>query len=223
MLTDDILAHPAGRGRYRSEEERRRLLIRDGISWTLVGLIHLLMFYALVISLKQNQERVGRRGAVETMLDLSLLHRNNAPALDVIKPDIQDNDRDISAKPLTVIPPEPVIPQILPSQPSPGDILGAVGNYLACGASSFEYLNRAQQAHCTRVPWQALELPNGTLVLNSLPKLLIQQTSAPPSGSEALTQQMRTNSGCSFLVNTPCLSDMFTGNNSRAPGIPDPH
>jgi hypothetical protein len=98
-----------------------------------------------------------------------------------------------------------------------------VGNFLACGASSFEYLNQAQQERCMRVPWQALELPNGSLVLNSLPRLVIQETSAPPTGIEALRRQTQTDPGCGFMVNTPCLSDMFTGNNSRAPGIPDPH
>jgi hypothetical protein len=101
--------------------------------------------------------------------------------------------------------------------------LGSVGNYLACGASSFEYLNRAQQADCTHVPWQAVELPNGSLVLNAVPKLLIQETAGPPTGAQALRQQMQTGSGCPVMVNTPCMSDLFSGTNSAAPGIPRPN
>jgi hypothetical protein len=178
----------------------------------------------LVISLQQNYERVGRRGSVESILDLTLLHRNNAPPLAVIQPDVQnERDKDLSAKPLTVIPTPPVI-AIVPPAPTAGDLLGAVGQFLACGASSFEYLNPAQQARCPRQPWQGLQLPNGTIVLNPLPRPLLETNAQPSfSGAEGLTRQMQTNSGCPIMLNTPCLQDMFTGNNSAAPGIPDPH
>jgi hypothetical protein len=100
--------------------------------------------------------------------------------------------------------------------------LNSVGEFLACGASNFEYLNPVQQARCPRQPWQGLQLPNGTIVLNPLPRAIVQ---AQPqlTGAEALNRQMRTNSGCPIMLNTPCLQDMFTGNNSVAPGIPDPH
>ena len=103
MVIDDFLAHSLSRSRARSREERRRIYIRDAISWTLVALIHLLFFMTLVISLQQNNERRGRRGPIETMLDLTLLNRNNAPPLTIIKPDVEnDRDNDLSAKPLTV-------------------------------------------------------------------------------------------------------------------------
>jgi len=35
-----------------------------------------------------------------------------------------------------------------------------------------------------------------------------------------LGRQMQTNSGCPIMLNTPCLDDMFTGNNSHNPGTP---
>jgi hypothetical protein len=222
LVTDDILAYPRLRF-LPSNAERRRLLIRDILSWILVAIIHLLFLMTLVISLQQNRDRLGRRGPIETMLDLTLLNRANAPQVNVIRPDIQNQqDRDTSAKPLTVIiPPVPVINEA-PAAPTPGDVLNSVGEFLACGASNFEYLNAAQQAHCPRQPWQGLQLPNGTIVLNPLPRALVQ---AQPqfTGAEALNRQMRTNSGCPIMLNTPCLQDMFSGNNSIAPGIPDPH
>ena len=224
MVTDDFLAFPGSRARFLpSDEERRRLLIRDALTWVLVAIIHLLFLSVMVISLKQNAERLGHRGAVESFLDLSLLHRNNAPAVNLIRPDVQNEDRDISAKPLTIVPPVPPVIQMVPAGPTPGDILNGIGQFLACGASKFEYLNPAQQARCMRQPWQALELPNGSLVLSAVPKLVIQETPSQYAGADAVRRQYQTNSGCSMLVNTPCLSDMFTGNNSRAPGIPDPH
>jgi hypothetical protein len=92
---------------------------------------------------------------------------------------------------------------------------------LACGASNFENLNRAQQARCRHQPWQGVILPNGTIVLDA------PQHAPPPqiqmSGADALRQQMQTSSGCPIMSNMPCLEDMFTGNNSRAPGIPAPN
>ena len=224
MVTHDVLFAPAGVRRRRSDAERRRLLIRDLVSWALVLLIHLIIFFSLVISLEQVRERRGTKGAVETILDLSLLHRNNAPLVNVTRPDTEKQDRDISAKPLTVIPPVPLAPPVIEEQkPTPGDILGNVGRFLACGASSFEYLNPAQQARCTRQPWQALELPNGTLVLNTLPRLMIQDTGQPDNSGAAAARRQAQNPGCGFLVNTPCLDDVISGNRNVAPGIPAPN
>ena len=223
LNTDDILAFSRLRFPL-SAEERRRRLVRDVLTWTVVAIIHLLFLMTLVISLRQNTDRLGRRGAIETMLDLTLLNRANAPRVNVIRPDVQNAlDRDLSAKPLTVIiPPVPIITETPPA-PTPGDVLNSVGEFLACGASNFEYLNPAQQARCPRQPWQGLQLPNGTIVLNPLPRALVQQAQPQFTGAEALNRQMRTNSGCPILLNTPCLQDMFSGNNSIAPGIPDPH
>lgn len=225
MLTDNILALPYSRARFLSRDERRRLVIRDTVTWAIVALIHLLFLFMMVVSLQQNRDRLGRRGAIETMLDLTLLNRRNAPPITVIKPDEQNSeDRDISAKPLTVIiPPVPVIPKIEPAAPKAGDVLNSVGEFLACGAANFEYLNPAQQARCPRQPWQGVQLPNGTIVLNPLPNPIIVQQQPQFTGAQALGRQMQTNSGCPIMLNTPCLSDMFNGNNSRTPGIPDPH
>ena len=216
MAIDNVLAFPEIRLRLRlSDEERRRRRIRDVLAWVAVALLHLVFLSLLVISLHQNLERVGRRGAVEAILDLSLLNRSNAQREDEIKA-FQATEPDLSAKPLTVIPTPPVIPQ---STPSPGDVMKSVGQALACGASNFEYLNKAQQAHCPRVPWQGLQLPNGTIVLAAPPKPLVQQP-LHLTGAEDLGHQMQTNSGCPIMLNTPCLQDMFTGNNSANPGTP---
>jgi hypothetical protein len=223
LVTDDILAFPGSRGIPLSPEERRRRLVRDAFSWAVVAIIHVVFFLTLVFSLQQVRQRGSSRTAIETILDLSLMHRNNAPEVTLIRPDQEkSNDRDISAKPLTVIPPMPVIPELEPAAPTKGDILNMVGQFLACGASSFEYLNSAQQIRCQRQPWQAVMLPNGSLVLNALPQVIIQ-TQPQFAGADALGRQMRTGSGCSMMVNMPCLDDLFSGQNSRAPGIPNPN
>jgi hypothetical protein len=222
LFIDDSLAFPGRRGRPLSAQERRRLVIRDTVSWALVGAIHLLFFMLLVVSLQQNRDRLGRRGAMETMLDLTMPHLSNAPQVDLIRPlNQKSQDEDTSAKPLTIIPPKvPIIPP-QGGAPTSGDVLKSIGEALACGASNFENLNRAQQARCRHQPWQGVILPNGTIVLDA------PQKAPPPqiqlSGAEALRQQMQTNSGCPIMSNMPCLQDMFTGNNSRAPGIPAPN
>lgn len=224
MVTDDILAYPARRMRLLpSQEERRRILVRDGVALVLVALIHILFFLALVISLEQVRERQGRRGPIEQFLDLSLLRQPRATPLNLTKP--EDNEQnDVSAKPLTVIPPKPPVLEQQPVPPTAqsGDILNSIGRAIACGAGDFEYLTRQQQERCLHEPWQGVQLPNGTIVLLGPPRL-----AAPGplqlSGAEALQRQSLTAPNCPIMVNTPCLADMFNGGGQLAPGIPDPH
>ncbi len=217
-MTDDILAYPDFRMRLRlSDAERRRIVLRDALAWAIVALIHFIFFLVLVISLRQNLERVGHRGAVESILDLSLLNRNNAPRVDVIRPE-EAKEPDLSAKPLTIIPKPPVIEEQQNGPASPGDVLKSIGQALACGASNFEYLNKAQQARCPRQPWMAARRPDGTIVLDAPSKVPVPQLHL--TGAEQVGKQMRQNSGCPIMINAPCLDDMFTGNNSATPGAP---
>ena len=224
-MTDDFLAYPARWMRLPpSEEERRRILVRDGVALVLVALIHILILLGLVISLEQARQRQGRRGPIEQMLDLSLLRQPRPTPLNLAKP--EDNEQnDISAKPLTIIPPKPPVLELQQEAPpaaQPGDILNSIGRAIACGAGDFEYLTRQQQERCLHEPWQGLQLPNGTIVLLGPPRLAapgpLQMT-----GADALQNQSRTAPNCPIMVNTPCLADMFNGGGQLAPGIPNPH
>ena len=221
MATDDILALPGFRVRFApSKADRRRLLIRDSISWMLVAIIHIAFFLVLVVSLQQNRDRLGRRSAIETILDLSLLNQSTKPRVNLSRPD--EVTPDISAMPLTIQPPKLIVPVIPPSPDAPatpGDVLKSVGQALACGANNFEYLNKAQQARCTHTPWQGLQLPNGAIVLLA-PRAAPPQARVNLSGADEVAHEAQTSSGCPIMLNTPCLQDMFTGNNSRNPGTP---
>jgi hypothetical protein len=224
LVTNDILASPAWRMRLPpNQEERRRIMIRDGIAMVLVVLIHIVMFLALVISLEQARERQGRRGPIEQFLDLSLLRQPRTTPLNLTQP--EDNEEtDTSAKPLTVIPPKPPVLEQQPSPPTaqPGDILNSIGRAIACGAGDFEYLTRQQQARCLHEPWQGVQLPNGAIVLLGPPR----EAAPGPlqlSGAQALQRQSQTAPNCPIMLNTPCLADMFNGGGQLAPGIPDPH
>lgn len=225
-MTNDILAYPARRMRLLpSEAERRRILLRDGIAWVLVGLIHLLIFLGLVISLEEARVRPGSRSGVETIFDLSLMRQNRILPLNLAPPVPNEDQRDISAKPLTVIPPKTPVIEVAPTAPpapTPGDVLNSVGQYLACSAGIFEYLNRQQQARCLHQPWQGLQLPNGTIVLLP-PSLQAAPGPLQMTGAEGLQRRSQTAPDCPIMVNTPCLSGMFNGGGQIAPGIPDPH
>jgi hypothetical protein len=151
------------------------------------------------------------------------LRQNHTAPPNLIPPEPNDEERDTAAKPLTVIPPKPpVLEQQQPPAAQPGDILNAIGQALACGASNFEYLTPRQQARCLHQPWQGLQLPNGTIVLAAPPRL-----DAPGplqlTGAEALQHQSQTAPNCPIMLNTPCLADMFNGGGQLAPGVPDPH
>ncbi len=216
-----MLVFPDVRMRQRPNAgERQRLIRRDMVAWTLVALIHVLFIALLTISLVQNRERFGRRTAIETILDFTFLHRSNAPPVNLIEPDVVDAQApDISAAPITVTPkPIEKLPENAPV--SDADVLGSIGQALACGAGNFENLNPAQQARCRRQPWQGARLPNGTIVLDATPRLAVPQVQV--TGAEALRRQMQTNSGCPIISNRPCLSNMFDGGIS-ATGVPDPH
>jgi hypothetical protein len=224
LVTDNFLAYPSRRMRLLpSEAERRRILVRDGFALVVVALVHILIFFGLVISLEQVRERQGRRGPIEQFLDLSLLRQPRATPLNLAQP--EDNEQnDVSAKPLTVIPPKPPVIEQQPSPPvaEPGDVLNSIGRAIACGAGNFEYLTKQQQARCLREPWQGVQMPNGTIVLLAPPR----EAAPGPlemTGAEALQRQSQTAPNCPIMLNTPCLADMFNGGAQLAPGIPDPH
>ncbi len=217
MVTDDIFAYPDHRIRRRlTDAERRRILVRDSFAWTVVGLIHLIIFFGLVISLQQARHRPGGSdSSAEQIFDLSMIRRNRTVPLNLAPPE-PNQDKDISAKPLTVTPPTPPVFEVAPAAPpapEPGDVLQSIGRYLACSAGIFEYLDPRQQARCLHQPWQGLELPNGVIVLNPGPQI----QNAPSgglqlSGADALRRQTQQGgSNCPIMINTPCLADMFNG------------
>jgi len=203
LVTDD-LAYPDFRMHFAlSDAERRRLLLRDAFAWVIVAILHLIFFLALVISMQQREERIGSRTAIETILDMSLLNQGAAERQEVLRRQ-ESKEPDLSAKPLTVIPKPPVIEEQQQNAPAtPGDVLKSIGQALACGASNFEYLNKAQQARCPRQPWMAARRPDGTIVLDAPPKAPLLQLQM--TGADLLRKQAQTENPCPIMVNTPCL------------------
>jgi hypothetical protein len=201
-------------------EDPRRRTTRRAISWTLVALVHLLFFAMLTMQIYQKQQRIGRRGAIETILDLSLLRNPNAPEVNLIEPEVkQSAPPEVTTAPITITPPKPKTPEQEQARPAtPGDVLKAVGEDLACGAANFENLTDQQRARCRRQPWLQRKLPDGTIVLLAPPK---QQDQEQPtihlSGADQLRHDMQTSPACPLMLQVPCVDDMFHGRRVGAP------
>ncbi len=200
--------------------EFRRTKVRRVASWAAVGLLHFVLFTALVVSVRQYNELT--RPVIETLMMFPALGNNpNAPPLRTVNPDVQTEAMPlITTAPITVPKPE-VVPDSEGHAATPGDILAAVGRELACSAGTWEHLTRGERQACGGIPWRGLKLPNGSLIM--LPGNVMPRLREPPpddgirvTGSEQQQRdlQMGRNSatgGCPILQHTPCLSPSTGG------------
>ncbi|HXS08317.1 MAG TPA: hypothetical protein VN723_16115 [Rhizomicrobium sp.] len=205
-MTDHALAFYGQRRLRLSNEEERRLLVRRVISWTLVGLIHVLLLSLFILDQIRERSLMMRREPVETILDLTKLPVGEAPPIRLIRPEVP-----AAAPPPITTAPAIVVPPINPDQAvphTPEDILKAIGEALSCGAENFENLTQAERARCKNEPWIARKLPNGTIVLEAAnPSPFAPPPEPKLSGADAIRRQMQTAPPCPILVNTPCLSN----------------
>ena len=206
-MTDHALAFYGQRPRHLSNEEERRLLIRRVISWTLVGLVHVLLLSLFILDQIRERSLMVRHEPVETILDLTKLPAGNAPPIRLVRPEVPTAVPPvITTAPVIVIPPanpDEAVPH------TPADILKAIGEALSCGAENFENLTQAERARCKTEPWIARKLPNGTIVLEAANPSPFAPAPAPKlSGADALRRQMQTAPPCPIVVNTPCLTNV---------------
>lgn len=91
------------------------------------------------------------------------------------------------------------------------DMGWALGRSLACGASSYEWLNSKMRAECKRQPWNFVYDRYGNIVLNARPRELPDQETLRPSDVQA--QERNTAPVCPTNVdpNAPCLSAIING------------
>ena len=205
-MTDHALAFYGHRPAHLSNEEERRLLIRRVISWTLVGLIHVLLLSLFILDQIRERSLMTRREPVETILDLTTLPAGEAPPIRLIRPEVPTvTPPVISTAPVIVVPPanpDEAVPQ------TPADILKAIGEALSCGAENFENLTQTERARCRTEPWIARKLPNGTIVLEAAnPSPFAPPPTIKLTGADAMRRQLQTAPPCPILVNTPCLSN----------------
>ncbi len=203
---------PYGNRVIRTPEDPRRAAIKRTLSWTLVVLVHLLLFAMFTITALQNHERVGQKNAIETFFDLSLLRNPDAPRVDLIKPQVvAPAPPEVSTAPVMIPPLKPVPEPVPPPAPAaPGDVLKSIGEALACGASNFEFLTQAQRARCRHQPWLARQLPNGNIVMD-MPAKPVEPPEIHMSGAEAARHEMESPRGCPLMLQVPCVDDIING------------
>lgn len=214
------LAHPFLRPNG-GPAELKRTNVSRATSWALVGALHVLLFTVLVVSIRPMTER--DRPVIETLMMLPALGNNpNAPPLRTVNPDVQNAAPPlITTAPITIPKPE-VTPDSEGRQTvTPGDILAAVGRELACSAGSWEHLSKAEREICGGIPWRAMKLPNGSLVMvpgNQLPRLRQPgpNEGIRVTGGEQMQRDLQigrnpTLNGCPILQHTPCLSPSTGG------------
>lgn len=218
MLTQNSLAPSFLPGsRLEPRLQGRGLLASRTVSTVLVILVHVFFFFFFAVSILKFDER-GHR-LVETMLLLSPSGNDQASRDKLIAPIVEEKETPMaSTAPITIPVPVPPPPeeQQHGSAVTPGDILGAVGQTLACAAGNFEHLTGPERERCRRIPWQGAKLANGSIVM--VPDRLLQALAQPEepqfriSGATQLNRDLATGGPpCPILQNTPCLSGILHG------------
>jgi hypothetical protein len=209
-LTDIGLAHPFYRPVGADPVEGRKKLA----SWVMVVLVHAAIFFSFVLSVHLVRDR--HSPLTELMLMLPKAGDNSKP-LQVINPDVESNAAPLMSSGAITVPKVPP-PDFEVARPgaTPGDILGAVGQTLACSAGNWEHLTGPERDHCRREPWIARKLPNGNLVMvpaSQMPRL----KEPPPDGAFTFNTggdrilhdlhagQTAGQGGCPILQQMPCL------------------
>jgi hypothetical protein len=209
-LTDIGLAHPFLRPTGADAGEPRKKLA----SWIMVALVHAAIFFSFVLSVHLVRDRQGPLTELMLMLPNA---GNKARPLQVIDPDFESKASPLASSGAITLPKvQPPDFQVAPSGTTAGDILGAVGQNLACSAGNWEHLTGPERAHCRHEPWIARKLPGGNLVMvptSQLPRL----KEPPPDGAftfntggdrilnDLHTGQTAGQGGCPILQQMPCL------------------
>lgn len=193
--------------------QRRRALSR-ATSTALVVLVHIAIFFGMIITFRPFDNPSKR--LVETFLYLSAPgNTKDAPPVQMINPEVPRLGAPvITTAPPIIVPKPPVLDDRNTRPVTPGDILGAVGRELACSAGNWEHLTGPERQVCGGVPWRAMRLPNGNLVMvppANLPRL----REAPDtgftlnSGADRIQRDLQNgqnpaNNGCPILQQMPC-------------------
>jgi hypothetical protein len=195
--------------------EKRSLLASRTVSTVLVVLVHIFFFFFFALSILKFDDN-GHQ-VVETFLMLSVQGNDAKARLHLVTPDVRhEQTPQVSAAPIAIPkPPPPPIVAEPGATATPGDILGAIGQSLACAAGNFEHLTQPERERCRRIPWQGAKIAGGSIVMvpdRLLPRLAEAKPEFHMSGSEQLNRDLASGGPpCPILQNTPCLSGILHG------------
>ncbi len=197
--TDGLSEHslaPYGNRIARPPVESRRDALNRAISWGLVAVVHLIFLTMLTISFIQ-QERIGhRKRAIETILDLSLLHNPNAPPVTLVEPTVRDNaPPEITTAPITITPVKPDTRTAARRRRRRRYSQGG-GRGAGLRRVKFRISHRCPARALPPSALAARELPNGDIVMDLPPKPLAQEPQIHMSGADQMRHDMQTAPGC---------------------------
>jgi hypothetical protein len=186
--------------RLRTDEDARLRAVRRCVAAAAVAVLHA----ALIFVLLQADWIPGLLTKPPTEAPLLWLLLPKAPGTPKV-----EQQRSLKGTPREA----PVIyslPITLPPPRSdaidPGLLLGQA---LACGANSFEYLTPQGRANCRRPPWNYTYARDGTIILNTQYK----RPEPKPTPADVLAHERYTAPSCPENVdpNAPCISGIIGG------------
>lgn len=184
------------------EEVRRRALRRGGVI-AAVAAIHVLFVALLIFS--QWMPIPIQRVKIEPMTWINLLPQAKEAAK--MPPAKAKKPEDVGT----------INPLIVPDFKRPKeeennaiDLGLALGRSLACGASSYEWLNSKMRSECKSKPWQFVYDRYGNIVLDAMPRVPKEDKPRP---SDIQAHERNTAPVCPTNVdpNAPCLSSIIGG------------
>lgn len=186
----------AGFTRLKAYEDARKRAWRRGAAVVAVIVLHVAFFYMLILS----EWLPGLHAIRAEEAPILWLLLPQAPGTPHISPERSQKEQSTDIYRFYTMPITP--PPPLPNAISPAL---ALGQALACGANSFEYLTPQGRAKCRLVPWHYKFDKDGTIILDAEPRHVAQEKPRP---SDVLAHERNTAPDCPKYVdpNAPCLS-----------------
>jgi hypothetical protein len=191
--------------RLKRDEEARHRATRRMLAAGAVGLLHVAIILAL---LRADWLPLSRpiRSEEPKLLWLLLPH---APGTQEVQHKKSERDLEHSAPVTIVLPITPPRPQPQPTESiNPAT---ALGQALACGASSYEYLSPAARDKCKHMPWHYKFDKFGNIVLDTQERP--PEQAQRETGAEAQERIMNTADPClaAKVTGTPCMDQIING------------
>lgn len=192
--------------RLKRDEETRRRAMRRTLAAVAVGLMHL----AIIVVLLRTQWLPQPRQIRAEQPPLLWLLLPALPGNPVI-PHKHRAQAEQQAPPATI-----VLPITHPPPPQSTETFNpatALGEALACGANSYEYLSPERRDRCKRMPWHYKFDRYGDIVLDveARPE---EEQQPKETGAEANQRMMNTADPClaAKMTGTPCIEQTIYGN-----------
>ncbi|MGA7674762.1 MAG: hypothetical protein WCA78_06900 [Rhizomicrobium sp.] len=182
-------------------EDVRKRTLRRGAAAAAVGVLHLLFFFMLI----QAEWIPGLHTTPRAEPPLLWLLLPKAPGTPKIVPQRSQKELQSETPPMTYS-----LPITLPPSPNAIDPALALGQALACGANSYEYLTPQAQARCKSVPWHYKFARDGTIVLDTQYK----PPEPKPTPAEVMQQERYTADPClaAKAAGVECADKIIFGN-----------